>query len=326
MGKGDRRRGPIIRAPRRSSPWRRTDCPASHRPASASTTGSARSPTSSTTRSRRFPAVATRERPVPGPRLRRARPAARALAGHGLDLRARGQPDRLLPLGRVPARPAPRRTTCSTSGVERRGAAGAARSWARPRRDRSRRRRSRGSATAASAGSPPATSTRSPRSRSPRSATASATSSASSTRRSATAGRSRSTDNWLRLGNPWEIPRPEIAFHVLLGGRTEAARDADGRYRVRWMPEPRGEGLAYDTPILGYRVNTANMLRLWSAQAAESFDFEAFNEGDYYRRRRGEDRLREHHQGPLPERRDGRRASSCGWSSSTSSSPARCRT
>jgi starch phosphorylase len=43
------------------------------------------------------------------------------------------------------------------------------------------------------------------------------------------------------------------------------------------------KGVAYDTPILGFRVNTANMLRLWSAQASESFDFEAFNEGDYYR-------------------------------------------
>jgi starch phosphorylase len=92
-----------------------------------------------------------------------------------------------------------------------------------------------------------------------------------------------STDNWLRLGNPWEIPRPEIAFPVFLGGRTQTAQDAGGRLRVAWLPERVVKGVAYDTPILGYRVNTANMLRLWSAQAAESFDFEAFNEGDYYR-------------------------------------------
>ncbi len=92
-----------------------------------------------------------------------------------------------------------------------------------------------------------------------------------------------STDNWLRLGNPWEIPRPEIAFPVFLGGRTQTAQDAGGRLRVAWLPERVVKGVAYDTPILGYRVNTANMLRLWSAQAAESFDFAAFNEGDYYR-------------------------------------------
>jgi starch phosphorylase len=91
------------------------------------------------------------------------------------------------------------------------------------------------------------------------------------------------TDNWLRLGNPWEIPRPEISFPVFLGGRTEATTDAEGRLRVAWLPDRVVKGVAYDTPILGYRVNTANMLRLWSAQASEAFDFQAFNEGEYYR-------------------------------------------
>src|SRR6202521_346534 len=40
------------------------------------------------------------------------------------------------------------------------------------------------------------------------------------------------TDKWLRLGNPWEIPRPEIVFDVKLGGHTESCSD-DGTYRVR---------------------------------------------------------------------------------------------
>src|SRR5574341_1097166 len=44
------------------------------------------------------------------------------------------------------------------------------------------------------------------------------------------------TDKWLRLGNPWEISRPEIAYNVQLGGRTEAGVDDAGRYRVRWIP------------------------------------------------------------------------------------------
>jgi starch phosphorylase len=90
------------------------------------------------------------------------------------------------------------------------------------------------------------------------------------------------TDNWLRLGNPWEIPRPEIAFPVLLGGHTERIATRESGDRVVWIPERVVKGVAYDTPILGYRTNTANMLRLWSAQASEAFDFEAFNEGDYY--------------------------------------------
>jgi starch phosphorylase len=90
------------------------------------------------------------------------------------------------------------------------------------------------------------------------------------------------TDKWLRLGNPWEIPRPEIAFEVGFGGHTEPGTGRQGRYHVRWVPERVVKGIAYDTPILGYRVNTANLLRLWSAQACESFDFHAFNVGDYY--------------------------------------------
>jgi glycogen phosphorylase len=90
------------------------------------------------------------------------------------------------------------------------------------------------------------------------------------------------TDKWLRFGNPWEIVRSEITFDVKLGGRTEAYVDELGQYRVRWVPERVVKGVAYDTPIPGYRVPTTNLLRLWKAEAAESFDFDAFNIGDYY--------------------------------------------
>ena len=91
------------------------------------------------------------------------------------------------------------------------------------------------------------------------------------------------TDKWLRFGNPWEIVRSEIAFDVKFGGRTEPYHDEAGRYRVRWLPEKVVKGIAYDTPVPGYRVPTTNLLRLWKAEATESFDFEAFNVGDYYR-------------------------------------------
>ncbi len=91
------------------------------------------------------------------------------------------------------------------------------------------------------------------------------------------------TDKWLRLGNPWEICRPEIVYDVNFGGRTEAGKDDQGRYRVHWIPDPVVRGVAYDTPILGHRVGTCNLMRLWKAEAIESFDFAAFNHGDYYR-------------------------------------------
>jgi len=91
------------------------------------------------------------------------------------------------------------------------------------------------------------------------------------------------TDKWLSPGYPWEIRRPEISFDVNLGGYTQGDVDDKGNYRVRWIPHHVVKGVACDTPVVGYKVGTANLLRLWKAEATESFDFDAFNVGDYYR-------------------------------------------
>ncbi len=90
------------------------------------------------------------------------------------------------------------------------------------------------------------------------------------------------TDLWLRKGNPWEIAKPDIAYYVNFGGYSESYHDAQGCIRKRWVPHRVVKGVAFDTPVPGYRVNTCNTLRLWSAEACESFDFQAFNTGDYY--------------------------------------------
>lgn len=90
------------------------------------------------------------------------------------------------------------------------------------------------------------------------------------------------TDKWLQFGNPWELARPESAVMVKLGGHTESYIDEDGHYQSRWIPDRVVKGIPYDTPIVGYHVNTANTLRLWRAEAPESFDFQTFNVGDYY--------------------------------------------
>jgi glycogen phosphorylase len=89
------------------------------------------------------------------------------------------------------------------------------------------------------------------------------------------------TDKWLHLGNPWEIPRYENFFYVNLGGTTQRYTDQQGRYRVRWVPDRIVKGVAFDTPVVGYRVDMTNLLRLWKAEAVESFDFAAFDTGDY---------------------------------------------
>jgi glycogen phosphorylase len=90
------------------------------------------------------------------------------------------------------------------------------------------------------------------------------------------------TDKWLSLGNPWETTRPEIAHYVGTGGHTEQYHDEPGHFRVRWIPEYLVRGIANDIPVAGYLTNMTNFLRLWSSEAVESFDFQAFNKGDYY--------------------------------------------
>jgi starch phosphorylase len=90
------------------------------------------------------------------------------------------------------------------------------------------------------------------------------------------------TDTWLRSGNPWELRRHDISMDVRIGGHTEQFTDEQGRLRVRWIPAEVIRGVAYDTPVPGYGVSNANLMRLWRAEAPLSFDLHAFNQGDYY--------------------------------------------
>ena len=86
-------------------------------------------------------------------------------------------------------------------------------------------------------------------------------------------------DRWLKDGYPWEMPRPEYAQHVHFGGHVECAT-IKGRQQWRWVPAETVQGIPYDLPIVGYR-NAVNSLRLWSAKAADDFDLDHFNKGDY---------------------------------------------
>ncbi|MFM9111612.1 MAG: glycogen/starch/alpha-glucan phosphorylase [Prochlorococcaceae cyanobacterium] len=91
------------------------------------------------------------------------------------------------------------------------------------------------------------------------------------------------TDKWLKGGWPWEIVQPEKACRVGFGGHTRMERLPDGQLRVQWFPGEVVLGIPHDVPVLGYRVNTCNRLRLWRSEASESFDFHAFNAGDHAR-------------------------------------------
>ena len=88
-------------------------------------------------------------------------------------------------------------------------------------------------------------------------------------------------DEWLSFGNPWELPRPEVVYHVHFGGNVEIVDDAKGHQRSVWHPGETVEAVAYDTPIVGWRGQHVNALRLWSARAPDPLRLDVFNSGDY---------------------------------------------
>ncbi len=88
-------------------------------------------------------------------------------------------------------------------------------------------------------------------------------------------------DNWLEGGYPWETARPAAAELVHFGG--EVVRHYEGdKFWCTWEGAETIRAVPYDVPIVGYKGETVNTLRLWSAEPAEEdFDMDAFNNGDY---------------------------------------------
>jgi glycogen phosphorylase len=88
-------------------------------------------------------------------------------------------------------------------------------------------------------------------------------------------------ENWLRYGNPWELPRPEVLYPIKFYGRVVEYRDERGHVRHHWVDTDDVMAMAYDIPIPGYGTTTINNLRLWSAKSTRDFDLRHFNEGNY---------------------------------------------
>jgi starch phosphorylase len=88
-------------------------------------------------------------------------------------------------------------------------------------------------------------------------------------------------ETWLRLGNPWEIARPEFTFTVKFYGRVESYVTREGKTRFQWVDTNDVLAVPYDTPIPGFHNNTVNNLRLWAAKSTNEFDLDYFNTGDY---------------------------------------------
>ncbi|ESZ60141.1 glycogen/starch/alpha-glucan phosphorylase [Mesorhizobium sp. C120A] len=89
-------------------------------------------------------------------------------------------------------------------------------------------------------------------------------------------------ETWLDHGNPWEFERRERAFEVGFGGSVESITSKNGRLeRHVWKPTEHVQAVAYDTPVVGWRANRVNTLRLWSGMPVDPILLDKFNAGDH---------------------------------------------
>jgi glycogen phosphorylase len=90
-------------------------------------------------------------------------------------------------------------------------------------------------------------------------------------------------DNWLRYGNPWEFPRPELIYPIRFYGRVDRINVGSLKSRMDWVDGDEVMAMAYDCPVPGFRNETVNTLRLWAAKSTREFNLDYFNNGDYIR-------------------------------------------
>src|SRR5215468_10639189 len=85
-------------------------------------------------------------------------------------------------------------------------------------------------------------------------------------------------DNWLRLPDPWEVRRLQEKVEIKLNCSFEVRGGS-----LRAIPGRPSSliGIPFDRPVAGYGGKTINTLRLWTAAAADYFDFQAFSHGEF---------------------------------------------
>ncbi len=88
-------------------------------------------------------------------------------------------------------------------------------------------------------------------------------------------------DNWLKEGNPFEMRRSEYSYEVKFGGYVRMIKDETGREKFIQENYQSVKAVAYDLPVLGYGNNVVNTLRIWDAEAVDTFNLDSFDKGDY---------------------------------------------
>ncbi|KAL0350818.1 UNVERIFIED_CONTAM: Alpha-1,4 glucan phosphorylase L-1 isozyme, chloroplastic/amyloplastic [Sesamum radiatum] len=91
-------------------------------------------------------------------------------------------------------------------------------------------------------------------------------------------GQEEVAENWLEIGNPWEIVRNDVSYPVKFYGKVVMGSDG----KSSWVGGEDIVAVAYDVPIPGYKTKTTINLRLWSTKVPSSqFDLSAFNAGEH---------------------------------------------
>ena len=90
-------------------------------------------------------------------------------------------------------------------------------------------------------------------------------------------------DQWLQHGNPWEIQHEEEIVIVKFGGSLKREKSFTNKQKTEIEDYESVSAIPFDTPVVGYRNNTVNTLRLWSTSVPDydQFNIKAFDKGDY---------------------------------------------
>lgn len=88
-------------------------------------------------------------------------------------------------------------------------------------------------------------------------------------------------DQWLKDGYPFEMKRSEYSTIVKFGGYVRMLRDDHGRDVFVQENYQCVKAIPYDIPIVGYGNHIVNTLRIWSAEAVDTFNLDSFDKGDY---------------------------------------------
>ncbi len=90
-------------------------------------------------------------------------------------------------------------------------------------------------------------------------------------------------DDWLACGNPFEIKRAEYSEIVKFGGYVAVRKDEHGKDCFVQEGYQAVRAIPYDLPIVGYDNNIVNTLRIWDAEAVDTFNLDQFDKGEYHK-------------------------------------------